>query len=109
MFSGFISKETSVQSLDDLNETLDLFGVPRSVNSNQRIYKNSHSFYNQTTTVGLHTNTEGKTRVNITYSFNPNVLSWVLGICFFPFGFLIFIIPNKEKDEFEIMINTREF
>lgn len=47
-------------------------------------------------------------KVNIKYSFNPNLLSWLLGICFFPFGFLIFLLPNKAKDEFEDLLISME-
>ncbi|MDA8956044.1 hypothetical protein N9H19_00280 [Flavobacteriales bacterium] len=109
MFSGFTSKETSTKSLDELNEFFYFLGVLESENNYQKKFKKPHTFYNQTTTVGLHTNSESKTRINFYYSFSPNFLSWILGICFFPFGLLIFIIPNKDKDEFELMINTHEF
>lgn len=109
MFSGFISKETSTKSLDELNDVFNFFGVLQSTNQDQKIFKKNHTFYNQTTTVGLHTNSEGKTRINFSYSFSPNILSWILGILFFPFGLLIFIVPNKDKDEFEGMIHAHEF
>lgn len=109
MFSGFISKQTSIKNLDELNEFFYLLGVLESENKSQKKFKKSHTFYNHTITVRLSTNSESITKINFNYSFSPNFFSWILGICFFPFGFLIFIIPYKDKDEFEVMIKTHEF
>lgn len=109
MFSGFTSKETSANDLESFNDLFNFLGVLEEKGDNKRIFKKSQTFYNQKTEISLHTNSKGKTRVNFIYSFNPNFLSWILGICFFPFGFLIFIIPNKEKDDFEVMINNRDY
>jgi len=109
MFTGFSSKETSKIFLEDFNDFFNFLGILETETQNQKTFKKSHTFYNQKTTVNINTNSKGKTRVNFTYSFNPNFLSWLIGVCFFPFGFLIFIIPNKEKDEFEVLINTYDF
>lgn len=108
MFNGFYSKEVEVKELQDLKEKFNFLGINTVSNDSLLVYESSSTFYIQKTEVTLFKNSTGKTNVNFSYSFNPNFLSWLLGICFFPFGFLIFILPNNEKSNFEFFLSQLE-
>jgi len=109
MFTGFISKKASFDNLEENLNKFSFLGESKILNSKQGALLNSHTFYKQKTSVRIFINTKNEVFLNFSYSFIPNILSWILGICFFPFGFLIFIIPNKEKDEFEYFLSTHDF
>ena len=108
MFNGFYSKEIKVKEIQDLKEKLNFLGINMVSNDSLLVYESSSTFYTQKTEVTLFKNSKGKNTVNFTYTFSPNFLSWLLGICFFPFGFLIFIIPNNEKSNFEFFLSQLE-
>jgi hypothetical protein len=84
--------------LQEIADKLPNLGVAINKTAKVIIYKRSDTFYTQHTTLTL--NNDG-TRAAITYNFAPSVASWVLGVCFFPFGFLIFIVANNAKSDFE--------
>lgn len=44
---------------------------------------------------------DGWVRITVRYSARPSIPAWVLAICFFPVGLLIFLLPYKAKEEFE--------
>ena len=92
---GLDSRENQLQ---DVADKLPNLGVAVNQNEKVIIYKRSDTFYTQHTTLTLNNDS---TRVAITYNFAPNVISWVLGVCFFPLGFLIFIVANNAKSDFE--------
>lgn len=93
--AGLTSGENPLQEIAD---KLPNLGVAINKNEKAIIYKRSDTFYTQHTTLAL--NNDG-TRVAITYNFAPSVISWALGVCFFPFGFLIFIVAHNAKSDFE--------
>ena len=93
--SGLDSRENQLQ---DVADKLPNLGVAVNQNEKVIIYKRSDTFYTQHTTLTLNNDS---TRAAITYNFAPNVISWVLGVCFFPLGFLIFIVANNAKSDFE--------
>ena len=105
MFNGFYSKEIKVKEIQDLKEKLNFLGINTVSNDSLLVYESSSTFYNQKTEVTLFKNSKGKNTVNFIYTFSPNFLSWLLGICFFPFGFLIFILPNNEKSNIEFFLS----
>ena len=109
MFTGFISKKASFDNLEENLNKFSFLGESKILNSKQGAFLKPHTFYKQKTSVRIFINTKNEVFLNFSYSFIPNILSWILGICFFPFGFLIFIIPNKEKDEFEYFLSTHDF
>ena len=109
MFSGFFSKKTSINSIEDRLEDFSHLGVPNVINKNHVTFVRSETLFVQKTKVDLFINSKEELILNFTYTFNPNILSWIIGLCFFPLGFLIFIIPNKEKDEFEMFLANHEF
>ena len=109
MFSGFISKKSSINSIEDRLEDFTYLGVPGFINKNHGTFVKSETFFVQKTKVDLFINSKKELILNFTYTFNPNILSWIIGLCFFPLGFLIFIIPNREKDEFELFLRNNEF
>ena len=106
MFTGIVSRKTELTDLNEISERLNFLGMPVISGSNLISFHSSSTFHDQKTQVSLYKNKKNETFINIQYSFIPNVLSWILGICFFPLGFLIFIIPSKEKDDFQFLINT---
>jgi len=108
MFNGFYSKKVEVNELQDLNEKLNFLGINKVSNDSRLVFESSSTFYVHKTEVSLYINSKGESNVNFSYSFNPNFLSWLLGICFFPFGFLIFILPNNEKTNFEFFLSQLE-
>lgn len=108
MFNGFYSKEFETNNLLDVNEKLHFLGINKVSNDSLLVYETSSTFFTHKTEITLFKNTNGKNKLNFSYSFNPNFLSWALGICFFPFGFLIFIIPHNEKSNFEFFLSQLE-
>ena len=109
MFTGFISKETSINVLSDIKEEMIFLGTLIQSNDSSLIYKKSETFYIHKTQISIFEKSNGDKTLNFSYSFNPTFISWLLGLCFFPLGFLIFLIPNKEKDDFEFFINSFKF
>ena len=108
MFTGFYSKEINNTTLLLVSDKFIFLGKNKKLSDNILVYKNDNTFFIQVTEISLFEKVNGKMLINIKYSFNPSILSWILGICFFPFGFLIFILPNKAKDEFEFLLNSIE-
>jgi hypothetical protein len=92
---GLTPREGNLQEIAD---KLPNLGFEISQNEKVKIYKRANTFYTQHTTLSL--NNDG-TRATVTYNFAPSVASWILGVCFFPFGFLIFIVANNAKSDFE--------
>ncbi len=43
---------------------------------------------------------ESEFLLQVQYSFSPTIISWILALCFFPFGFLLFYLPLKAKEDF---------
>lgn len=84
--------------LQIIADKLPNLGVSVSSSESALVYKREDTFYTQNTSLIL--NKDG-TRASITYSFAPSFLAWGLGVCFFPLGFLIFIIPMNAKSDFE--------
>lgn len=84
-------------------DRLPPLGAPLSKTDNQQVWKRSESFYDQKTTVSV--SSDGAL-VYVNYQFSPSVLSWLLAICFFPFGALVFILPNQAKTDFEVSVAT---
>lgn len=110
MFTGFYSRKISGKSLKEVSESLSFIGVLKHSSSKEvHNYYDSKTFYNHKTEVKAHRDLNNQDFIYFTYSFNPSLLSWLLGICFFPFGFLIFLISIKAKDEFEDLLRTIEF
>lgn len=108
MFTGFYSKEIKSTTLILVSNKFNFLGMHKKLSDNIIVYKNNNTFFIQLTEISLFEKVNGKMLINIKYSFNPNLLSWILGICFFPFGFLIFLLPNKAKDEFEFLLKSIE-
>ena len=111
MFSGFYNLRTSKEeeiNLSTLKNKLFFLGLPILVTPKRLMFKKSETFFTHKTEVNIFKCKNGTFDLNFNYSFNPNFLSWALGICFFPFGFLIFIISNKEKNEFESFLSSFE-
>jgi|SaaInlStandDraft_1057018.scaffolds.fasta_scaffold38183_2 hypothetical protein len=108
MFNGFYSKELDVNELHDLSNKLDFLGIIRVSGDSLLVYESSSTFYNHKTEITLFKSSKGTNKVNFSYSFSPNFLSWLLAICFFPFGCLIFILPNNEKSNFEFFLSQLE-
>lgn len=108
MFTGFISLETKETSLVEVSKKFKFLNNLDRASERHIYFKNSYTFYVHLTDISLFKKNDGKMKVNIKYSFNPNLFSWLLGICFFPLGFLIFLLPNKAKDEFEDLLKSME-
>lgn len=104
MFGGVkpipLQEELEMQSVID---RLPPLGTLVSKSDDQQVWKRSESFYVHKTTVSV--SNEGS-QVYVNYQFSPNVLSWLLAICFFPLGALVFILPNQAKTDFEVSMAT---
>jgi hypothetical protein len=48
---------------------------------------------------GRITNRDGKYNVSVDFQVKPTVITWLIAICFFPFGLLIFLSPSNAKKE----------
>lgn len=84
--------------LQEIVDKLPNLGLVMSTNEKAIVYKREDTFYTQHTTLSL--NKDG-TRAAITYNFAPSIMAWAIGVCFFPFGFLIFIVAMNAKSDFE--------
>lgn len=44
---------------------------------------------------------EGRYSVNVDWTVKPEVIAWLIAICFFPIGLAIFLLPYNAKGEIE--------
>ena len=44
---------------------------------------------------------EGRYMVNVDWSVKPEILGWLIVICFFPIGLLVLLLPYNAKSEIE--------
>ena len=109
MFKGFQRiKLSKFSSFEDSVEKLDFLGVPENIGEKSAIFRKSEMFYSQKTSVTLYQKSKSDVFLQFEYDFNPNLIAWLLGICFFPLGFLIFIIPNNEKNDFSLFLSNHK-
>ena len=96
MFKGFQRiKLSNFSSFEDTVSKLEFLGVPENIGEKSAIFYKREMFYIQKTSVTLYQKSTSDVFLQFEYDFKPNLIAWLLGICFFPLGFLIFIIPNS--------------
>lgn len=107
MFTGLYSKKfDSSIKLEEIANS-----IPSIDSSNTRNgcleYYGKESLYNKKIKISKCDTTDGLQKIIIEYNFSPNILSWIIGLCLFPFGFLIFIITSNAKNDFESEISSK--
>ena len=108
MFTGFISRKSSIDNLTQVSNKLFFLGTTEKINPNFAVFKKSETFYVQKTELTILKKENGDFIINFSFSFNPNFLSWILGRCLCPLGLVMCLIPSKEKDDFEIFLRSFE-
>lgn len=107
MFTGLFTKKfDSSISLEEIANT-----IPSIYNKETRNgcleYYTKESLYTKKIKISKCDIPDGLQKIIIEYNFSPNLISWIIGICLFPFGFLIFIITSNAKNDFEDEISSR--
>jgi len=106
MFTGLFSKKV------DSSITLEQIAnaIPSIYNKEIRnsclVNSSKESLYSRKVKISKCVTSDGLQKIIIEYNFSPNILSWIIGICLFPFGFLIFIITSNAKNDFEDEISS---
>ncbi len=108
MFSGNVSMSfKSSKSMEEVikvvEEQLEVLGMPM-VSSSGGITINGSRFngFGYTPSIeGRISNREGKYSVTLDFQAKPDIIAWAIGICFFPIGFALFILPNNAKSEIQ--------
>jgi len=101
MFNGiythtFKNKPTNALVVKKLNKV----GLCNEVNGNISLTPFDSNFSFESKALVSFTEYENNYTLQIQYSFNPTIVAWLLGICFFPLGFLLFYFPYKAKEDF---------
>lgn len=107
MFTGLFSKkfESSI-TLEEIANSIPSIYSTKTRNGCLECY-GKESLYSKKIKISKCDTADGLQKIIIDYNFSPNILSWIIGICLFPFGFLIFIITSNAKNDFEDEINSR--
>ena len=107
MFTGvFFKKVDSLKSLEEITNTIpSIFN--KEIRNGYLLSSSKELLYNRKVKISKCITSDGLNKIIIEYNFSPNILSWLLGICLFPFGFLIFIITSNSKNDFEDEISSR--
>lgn len=107
MFTGlFFKKVESSISLEEIANTIP--SIYNTITRNGCLeYYGKESLYNKKIKISKCDTPDGLQKIIIEYNFSPNISSWMIGICLFPFGFLIFIITSNAKNDFEDEISSR--
>jgi hypothetical protein len=102
MFGGIYTRNIPNNlNLNDIVRRLERIGLTSRIGDTISIQPFESSFaYKSSCRVVLSEFKEERT-IQLIYTFKPSLISWTLGICFFPLGFLILILPYKANDEFE--------
>tara|TARA_B110000977_G_scaffold142281_1_gene180498 strand:+ start:306 stop:644 length:339 start_codon:yes stop_codon:yes gene_type:complete len=107
MFNGFSSRKVnSTFELNKIETQAYSLGAVNRISENRFIYKKSDAFYDQEVVFSLNKRESGDLMLNTQYKFNPSILSWIIGICFFPIGFLAFIFAYNAKNDFESFLHS---
>lgn len=102
MFTGVFNKKVaSNYTIDTVEKKLPLlyFAQKNLINS-AIVIKQSDFFYKSKSTVRL-VKFKDYSKIIVTYNFKPSIWSWLIGLCCFPLGFLIFIFTSNAKNDFE--------
>jgi len=101
MFSGIFT-HTFTQNPDSslLIEKLNKVGFCKEVNGNVELTPFERNFSFESKAVVSVVNYKDEHTLQIQYHFTPTIVAWLLGICFFPIGFVIFYLPYKAKEDF---------
>ncbi len=107
MFSGLYSKKfDSSIKLEEISNSIPSIDSSKTRNGCLEYY-GKESLYNKKIKISKCDTTVSLQKIIIVYNFSPNILSWIIGICLFPFGLLIFIITRNAKNDFENEINSK--
>ena len=107
MFNGFSSRDVRTDfELNKIEAQAHSLGLLQKINEEQFQYKKSEVLYNQDISFFLSRNHSGVLVLRTQYNFSPTILSWIIGVCFFPLGFLIFIFAYNAKNEFELFLHN---
>ena len=107
MFSGIFQKEFDKSvSIETISKKLSAIGFTRI--SDNRIFVTSHetNFSFESEIIVNLLEGEQKNTLQVHHTFSPKFIAWVLGICFFPFGLLIFILPYKANENTKTLLYT---
>jgi len=107
MFQGIYNKTfKELPSTDEIVASLNRVGYANSISGRVTLTPFESNFaYSSKCTVNLN-NYKNEFAIQIIYDFKPSLLAWIIGICFFPLGFLIFIFPHNAKRDFEYQLHT---
>lgn len=110
MFTGVLSKKVDLNySIGTIEEKIPLFyGAKKNTINSAFVIKQSYFYYSMTATIRL-VKFKEYNKVFISYTFRPSFWSWMLGLCCFPFGFLIFIFTSNAKNDFEQIFHNIEW
>ena len=62
-------------------------------------YKDSLGFLFDVEIISNVKNNENNFNINLIVKSTPTILSWIIGICFFPFGFVTFIFAHNKSQQ----------
>lgn len=107
MFNGFHSRDVRTDfELNKIENQTHSLGLLKKINEEQFQYKKSEVLYVQDISFVLSRKQNGDSILRTQYNFSPTILSWIIGFCFFPLGFLIFIFAYNAKNEFELFLHN---
>lgn len=106
MFTGVLNKKVGLNyNIGTIEEKIPLFyGAKKSINS-AVVFKQTSFYYSMVANIRL-VKFEEYNKVFISYTFRPSIWSWLIGLCCFPFGFLIFIFTSNAKNDFEQILHN---
>ena len=101
MVSGIkTQKFTKKPNNEELIKNLSKVGFCKEVNGAIELTPFDNNFSYDSKSLISVAEYNGEYTLQIQYTFNPSLAAWLLGICFFPLGFLIFYLPYKAKEDF---------
>lgn len=109
MFTGILSKKVVLEyNINTIEEKIPFVSIAKKKKLNSVLtIKQTTFLYSSTSTIRL-VKFEEYNKLYISYVFKPSLWSWVIGLCCFPFGFLIFIFTSNAKNDYEqILYNIR--
>jgi hypothetical protein len=108
MFNGnssvsFKSSKTKLDVIKIVEEELETLGTVNITSSGGITITGSrfNGFSYKYNIDGRVNERDGRFTINIDYQAKPDVIGWLIGICFFPIGLAIFILANNAKGDIQ--------
>jgi len=95
------SKKKLVDFLKELKDELENIGTPKI--SKKGVINVScdrmNNFASKVLIDGRVKKKDGKYRVELDFEIKPEIITWIIAICCFPIGLLIFVLPYNLKSD----------